>query len=102
MTTIVCLLDKYELRSIGVSGDYRVQVEANGLDFGPQYPIIEMAAPPSLPSLHDLVRNDAMFVLPLHKRQMSALGLFLRLLLPMASVSGPLERYLGLGLLLRL
>jgi len=53
-TTIVCLLDTYELRSFKIS-EYAKQVEGAGMKFGPHFPIVEMAAPPSVEALHQLV-----------------------------------------------
>ena len=54
---IVCLLNDYELRTIGVApNQYREAAGSLGLLFI-QYPIIEMAAPDSLDSLSQCVIN---------------------------------------------
>jgi protein-tyrosine phosphatase len=54
---IVCLLNDYEMRSIGVSViNYKETVNKLDIQFI-QYPIIEMAAPDSLESLEEHVLN---------------------------------------------
>lgn len=55
VTVLICLLDLYELRSIGIH-DLPEACKTAGLDFV-QYPIVEMAAPKDLESAVNLVQS---------------------------------------------